>query len=64
MRKHNFTFYTLVLAALFLAGCKPKANSDASAAFEKELQEKIVSAKDGEVIELPEGSFNLSRHSF
>jgi nitrous oxidase accessory protein NosD len=29
--------------------------------MEKELQEKFVSAKEGEVIELPEGTFTLNR---
>lgn len=44
-----------------LSACKNKTTNENSAAFEKELQEKLINAKDGEVIELPEGTFTLTR---
>lgn len=48
--------------SLLLASCnnspKQAANNEQ---FEKELQGKFINAKEGEVIELPEGSFQLSR---
>jgi parallel beta-helix repeat protein len=41
-------------------GGAPKASAN-SAEFEKQIQEKLVNAKEGEVIELPEGNYTLSR---
>lgn len=48
---------------MMLTACNSKPGSESSTSdnFEKELQEKFVNAKEGEVIELPEGTFNLSR---
>ncbi len=52
----------IACAALIMSSCKPKGGSTAdSAAFEKEIQEKLINAKEGEVIELPEGTYSLSR---
>lgn len=60
MSKIKLGFIALC-AGVILAACKNNAPSAASAAFEKELQEKLINAKDGEVIELPEGTFTLTR---
>lgn len=49
----------VVITAMF--SCKPKSSTTESADIEKQLQEKFVNAKDGEVIELPEGTFKLNR---
>ncbi|HRG90620.1 MAG TPA: parallel beta-helix domain-containing protein [Chitinophagales bacterium] len=57
------SFLPVVIAAMFFAACsnnKP-AESAVDADFEKQLQEKFVNAKEGDVIELPEGTFTLSR---
>ena len=54
----------IILVALAMNSCKnggstqPAANS---AEFEKQLQEKLVNAKEGDVIELPEGTYAISR---
>ena len=48
---------TLTLGCLGLTGCtRPTA-----ANFEKRLQEQLINAKPGDVIELPEGKFHLDR---
>jgi parallel beta-helix repeat protein len=49
----------VIITAMF--SCKSGTNSTESADIEKQLQEKFVNAKDGEVIELPEGKFKLNR---
>lgn len=43
--------------AVALAGCAKRAPED----FQKNLQERLISAKPGEVIALPEGKFHLDR---
>lgn len=51
-------------AALIMASCqnnKKEEPAQVSAEFEKQIQEKLVNAKEGDVIELPEGTYNLSR---
>jgi parallel beta-helix repeat protein len=53
--------YFFLAGILFLASCKNKTATVQSDDFEKQLQEKFVNAKDGEVIELPEGEYHLNR---
>jgi len=55
--------YASVAFVMLLSSCKNKSTAPAqtSEAFEKQLQEKFVNAKDGEVIELPEGEYLLTR---
>lgn len=50
-----------------LAGCSkseapatPSAASDADAAFQKKLQEQLLDAKPGSVVEIPAGTYHLS----
>jgi parallel beta-helix repeat protein len=48
---------SVVPALLLLAGCgKPSAED-----FQKTLQEKLIAAKSGDVIEIPEGKFHIDR---
>ena len=55
-------FLFLVLAtALAFTSCKNNTTAKVDNAFEKELQEKFINAKEGDVIELPEGTFTLTR---
>jgi parallel beta-helix repeat protein len=60
-------YYLLAIAVsvIILNSCKEKAAGEQraknSAEFEKQLQEKLVNAKEGDVIELPEGTYNLVR---
>ena len=54
----------IAIAAITLNSCKNSASPQVasnSAEFEKQLQEKLVNAKEGDVIELPEGTYNISR---
>ena len=53
----------IALMAIIMNSCKNNASTPTtiSADFEKQLQEKLVNAKEGDVIELQEGTFNLSR---
>lgn len=53
----------MLAVALVMGACSNKGGSGEaiSAEFEKQLQEKLVNAKEGDVIELPEGTYNLSR---
>ena len=54
----------IAVSVLILNSCKEKATVQTaknSAEFEKQLQEKLVNAKEGDVIELPEGIYSLSR---
>lgn len=57
------TFAIVIAAGVMLAACnnKPSSESSNDGNFEKQLQEKFVNAKEGEVIELPEGTFQLTR---
>jgi len=55
-------FLPLVLiSALILSGCKTKQTASFDATFEKQLQEQFINAKEGDVIELPEGTYTLNR---
>lgn len=49
------------LVFLVLAGCQSTPSSVQSPDFERELQEKFIRAKDGDIIDLPEGTFTLTR---
>lgn len=50
--------FTLVLALLVLASCNRQATPEE---FQKHLQEQLIKAKAGDVIDLPEGKFHLDR---
>ncbi len=49
------------VSVLFLSACNTNKAHQVDAGFEKELQEKFINAKEGDVIELPEGTFTLNR---
>ena len=49
------------IATLFFTSCKNNSAPKVDAEFEKQLQEKFINAKEGDVIELPEGTFTLNR---
>ena len=61
----------VALAALLAAGCAPdsdtsgnkpeQSQTSASADFQKQLLKQLISAQSGDVIELPEGKFQLNR---
>ncbi|MDB5282620.1 MAG: hypothetical protein JWO06_1695 [Bacteroidota bacterium] len=55
--------FSLSLAAVvFFTSCNNSAKTGSvDATFEKQLQEKFINAKEGEVIDLPEGTFTLTR---
>ncbi|MCW3127026.1 MAG: hypothetical protein JWO03_2684 [Bacteroidetes bacterium] len=61
--KFPFQLLAVALVTIIMNSCKnsPATPTAISADFEKQLQEKLVNAKEGEVIELPEGTYNLSR---
>ena len=54
-------FCLTLVATLFLSACNNGKTPSVDAAFEKQLQEKFINAKEGDVIELPEGTFTLNR---
>ncbi|MET4692238.1 parallel beta-helix domain-containing protein [Endozoicomonas lisbonensis] len=56
--------FTVGIALLFLAGCGEEAVQDVSQSdeqFRKELQGNLIKAKPGDVIEIPEGTFQIDR---
>lgn len=55
--------YLLSFAMMLVAvSCQNKGGATADdVEFEKSIQEKLINAKEGDVIELPEGTFSLSR---
>ena len=62
--KIHIHLLAIAATAIMFNSCKNGAatqNAPNSAEFEKQLQEKLVNAKEGEVIELPEGTYSLSR---
>jgi parallel beta-helix repeat protein len=61
--KVPFQLIAISMIALIMNSCKngSTAPTTLSADFEKQLQEKLVNAKEGDVIELQEGTYNLSR---
>lgn len=62
--KIHIHLLAIAATAIMFNSCKNTSttqNASNSAEFEKQLQEKLVNAKEGEVIELPEGTYLLSR---
>jgi parallel beta-helix repeat protein len=57
MKRAAISGGVLMTLAVALAGCAKRAPED----FQKNLQERLISAKPGEVIALPEGKFHLDR---
>lgn len=55
--------FTIAAAMLALASCKQKPGAELlkSEDFQKALQEQFINAKNGDVIELPEGKFLLTK---
>ena len=51
----------VLIAILILSACKTKQTASVDSTFEKQLQEQFINAKEGDVIELPEGTFTLNR---
>jgi parallel beta-helix repeat protein len=52
----------LALAGIITAtSCNNSSAPKQDANFEKELQEKFINAKEGDIIELPEGTYTLTR---
>jgi parallel beta-helix repeat protein len=64
MRKH--ILYLFLIGALITTSCKTKGGKDllVSEDFQKAVQEKFINAQNGDVIELPEGKFQLSKTLF
>jgi len=58
MKKH---FLPLIAIALLLSACGNQPQAVNAEEFEKQLQEKFINAKEGEVIEIAEGTFSLTR---
>ncbi|MCO5230938.1 MAG: right-handed parallel beta-helix repeat-containing protein [Chitinophagales bacterium] len=58
--------YLLFFIIIAITACKPKAGKDllVSDDFQKAIQEKLINAQDGDVIELPEGTFQLTQTLF
>lgn len=54
-------FFLFVMASIGISACQNKATTSAGNEFQKELQEKLKEAKEGDVIELPEGTYELNR---
>lgn len=56
----------IISTLLFSIACKSKGGKELliSDDFQKALQEKLINAENGDVIELPEGEFQLSRTLF
>ncbi len=54
-------FLTSLLTLGVVPGCKKEQAPRADAAFYKKVQEELIQAKPGAVIELPEGRFSLDR---
>src|ERR1700751_5655772 len=60
MRHKRFVFFQFVgtyMLVFALAACTKQAPQD----FQKNLQERLISARPGDVIDLPEGKFHLDR---
>ena len=54
----------IAATAIIMNSCKnnaPAKGAANSAEFEKQLQEQLINAKEGAVIELPEGTYDISR---
>ncbi|MBV8052677.1 MAG: right-handed parallel beta-helix repeat-containing protein, partial [Acidobacteriaceae bacterium] len=53
---NRFTLCLITIATLLLSSCGKSAPEN----FQKTLQEKLISAKPGDVIDLPEGKFHFA----
>lgn len=63
MQKY-FQLLLVLAVAVILNSCTNNGGEQKatySAEFEKQIQEKLVNAKEGDVIELPEGNYSLAR---
>ena len=58
MNRSHFLTAALAAASLVLVSCN---HSETPEEFQKHLQEKLIKAKSGDVISLPEGKFHLDR---
>ena len=56
-KKQFFAWLMALCGAALLAGCSRQSPAN----FQKQLQEQLIKAKAGDVIELPEGKFQLER---
>jgi parallel beta-helix repeat protein len=54
-------FSLLLISSVIVSSCQNKGGGKVDAEFEKSLQEKLINAQEGDIIELPEGNFILSR---
>lgn len=54
-------FFLFVMASIGMSACQNKAATSADSEFQKQLIEKLKEAKEGDVIELPEGTYHLSQ---
>jgi len=61
--KHFFAASMVAFTIITMIGCKQQPGQDLlkSDDFQKALQEKLILAKNGDVIELPEGKFLLTK---
>ncbi len=57
----NKFLFSVFASILFFTSCNNKLTPKSDPEFEKQLQEKLINAKEGDIIELPEGSFALNR---
>lgn len=61
---HRSTIFAALAGAVLLAGCGQKTDANGfvvDADFEKKLQQQLLDAKPGDVIEIPAGKYALSR---
>ncbi|MCS6819447.1 MAG: right-handed parallel beta-helix repeat-containing protein [Chitinophagales bacterium] len=60
--KNSILFIALAVLIINLSACKSrKPTAESNAELENQLLEKFASAKDGDIIELPEGTITLQR---
>src|SRR5690606_24747199 len=58
----NLLIPVFITLTLFLNSCTPQTSEDKTAEeTERALQEMFLNAEAGDVIDLPEGTFNLTR---
>lgn len=50
-----------IIIALLYNSCNQNSDNNNAQDFEKQLQEKLINAKKGDVIEIPEGKFEFTR---
>lgn len=61
MKKIKFIFLAAIIFSFIFIACNQNTTQNSNDSFEKQLQEKLINAKKGEVIEIPEGKFEISR---